>query len=824
MSEDGPRPKLSSAPTIAPSGGAAFVSPERAEREVDRSEAPSDLPERLGRYLPVREIGRGGMGRVIEAWDPDLRRPLAIKLIAGDRALTSRRLGRFVAEAQISAQLEHPNLVPVHDVGLLPDGRAWFAMRKVEGRSLHEVIYLLSQDDPEMRERWTRRGLLSALLQVCDALAYAHDRGVLHRDIKPANIMLGEFGEVLLLDWGVARLIGRRDPAGADTDGPPSSGEVDAFSIGKTVDGAGVGTAGYCSPEQARGTWDELDERCDVFSLGSVLYEAMTLHPTFPGQTPAQIAFATISGPPRDPRDRFPKLRIPDELAAICMKALATAPIDRYRTARELAAALRSFLEGRRRRQEAAEQTDAARRAWIRHRELDLELKRLESEEVELQERFRPWTAREDKRPLLDLQDRLSEARIERMQAFSELVGACERALSRDPDSPDARALLADAFVDRLGDAEERGDPEGARWFEARARQLDDGRHAEFLEGDGTVTLITAPAGVEVVARRVDPTGLVWGLGEPRAIGRTPLLRATLPKGSWQLELRGRGLRDTTYPVLLGRCRHWDSGPAPVPLLSEREIGEGWVYVPPGPFVAGGFVGEQHQGERGERDLPGFLIARDQVTMAEYGAFLTDLHRQDPAEAWDRSPRDNSDATDGGVRFWARPGHDGVYAPPEQDRDGDRWDPRWPVMGISWDDAMAYARWAGERDGLPTTLPTEYQWEKAARGVDGRPHPWGDRFDATLCHVRYSCPDRPQPAPIATYPHDTSIYGMRDSAGGMREWCGDPSYAGDDRRRPVRGGGWSSFSTYAHLGHRAGTERWSCFQGIGFRLARSLPG
>ena len=816
---------LHSAPTVAADSGYQFVSAERASRDVDRSAAPADLPERLGRYIPLAELGRGGMGRVIDAWDPDLRRHVAIKLITSDRALDGRRLARFVAEAQISAQLEHPNIVPVHDVGLAPDGRVWFAMRKVGGRSLHEILHLARCGDEATCARWTRRALVSALLQVCEALGYAHDRGVLHRDVKPANIMFGRFGEVLLLDWGVARLTTResdsRDPESAP---PTASGDdVDHLQLAQTADGATVGTVGYSSPEQARGAVSELDARSDLFSLGAVLYEAMTLRPAYPGSSVEEIAFATMAGPPEDPRERVPELRISDELAEICMRALATERGARYSSAGALAAALRSFLDGRRRRQEAARETEAAKRAWIRHRELDQELKRLEATELELEQRYRPWTARDDKRPLLELQDRLPEARIERTRAFSELIGACERALSREPDSVETRALLADAFVDRLTDAEARGDREDAQWFEARARQLDDGRHDVYLRGDGTLSLITAPAGAEVVARRVERTGLVWGLGQPRSLGVTPLLRVPLPMGSWQLEVRARGLLDTVYPVVLGRARHWDSGATPIPLFGEQEIGDGWAYVPAGPFIAGGFEGEQRQQPRAEREIEGFLFRRDLVTTGEYGLFLTELHKRSPEEAWDRSPRDNSDAKTGGVRFWGRPGPDGVYAPPERDRDGDRWDPQWPAMGISWDDAMAYAAWVGERDGVPTTLPTEAQWEKAARGVDGRTFPWGDRFDATLCQVRYSSEHRPLPVPIASYPHDVSVYGMRDAAGTMREWCGDLTYGGDDRLRPVRGASWSSFSSYAHLSHRAGTEKWSCFQSIGFRLARGLP-
>jgi len=147
-------------------------------------------------------------------------------------------------------------------------------------------------------------------------------------------------------------------------------------------------------------------------------------------------------------------------------------------------------------------------------------------------------------------------------------------------------------------------------------------------------------------------------------------------------------------------------------------------------------------------------------------------------------------ADDRGGQYWRRPDPGDAYEPPERDRDGHRWDPRWPVGGISWHDALAYCDWRGERDGRPYRLPTEEEWEKAAGGVDGRRYPWGDDFDSTLCVMRYSTSTQATPRPVGHAETDVSVYGVRDVAGSMATWCAEREFDGDRDRRPARGGSW----------------------------------
>ena len=244
------------------------------------------------KYTFVKELGRGGMGAVYLAEDRELARLVAIKVL-NTPEITEDLRDRMVREAQIIARLEHPGIVPVHDVGTLPDGRIFYAMKYVRGSRLDEYA---TQGAP-LRDR------LRKFQAVCDAVAFAHAHGVIHRDLKPQNIMIGSFGEVLVLDWGVAKLISLRDD-------PRSS----AFP--ETMEGTVIGTRPYMSPEQARGEIDQLDERSDIYALGAVLYFLLNDQP-----------------------------RVSKAAHAICSKAMASEKEQRYATASELSADVGHLLD-----------------------------------------------------------------------------------------------------------------------------------------------------------------------------------------------------------------------------------------------------------------------------------------------------------------------------------------------------------------------------------------------------------------------------------------------------------------------------------------------
>ncbi|MFM2090245.1 MAG: Serine/threonine-protein kinase PknB [Planctomycetota bacterium] len=292
-----------------------------------------------GRYAIQGEIARGGIGVVVRAADRDLGREVAIKVMGGDPRSMRARL-RFVEEAQVTGQLEHPNIVPVHDLGFAPDGRPYFTMQLLKGRTLAEVLALRGQ------ERWPLPRLVGVLRSICNGVAYAHSRGVVHRDLKPANIFLGDFGEVWLCDFGLAKVgAGRQWRRAGDAGARPKG--LRSASPHLTQQGAIEGTPAYMAPEQAVGDVAAIDERTDIYALGAILYEILAGVPPAEGRDLDEVLSRVRAGRIIPPAVRSPGREPPLELSAVAMKALATDPDRRYQRAGDLSLDLEAWLEGR---------------------------------------------------------------------------------------------------------------------------------------------------------------------------------------------------------------------------------------------------------------------------------------------------------------------------------------------------------------------------------------------------------------------------------------------------------------------------------------------
>ncbi len=837
-------------PGIAPEPDARLFD---ALRDHEKERAA--LEGSISRYERGEELGRGGIAVVYRAWDRKLRRDVALKVLHAHLESSPEARTRFQREWQAAARLSHPNIVTVYDAGE-EKGQLFLVMELVPGTPLNRVL---------LAHRYEMKSMLELLEKVAGAVHHAHESGVVHRDLKPANILVSEGGEPKVADFGLAHLSVHESmfsTAGAAVGTPVymAPEQVLGNEIDRRTDVYALGAILY---EIATGRPPHTGAAVsEIFA--KVIGDDPVLPRKINPRAPAEVEIIAMKALDKAPRRRYesalafaddlrrhlehrPILAHPPSLISKVLKRIRRRPalsglltvllfgaltvlgvvvggrvrhaqaVDRLREEARKADAEGRTSEAadafsRLRQLEPGDAEAAGKSVDLRNRALEEDRKRrarglvdasrrLKSGEIPQVETERAkvaaeaealgkevlgWEGPERKRAIWE-RERRTESLNQRVHALrARVLDDLTTAYFLDPGNDFVRHAYLEECWDRMREAEEGDDAASVAAWSERIRSVRDEPWISKLDAGGTLTVESDPAGAEISLFRYEE-------GEDRrSIPRPHRAGPALPRGSYLVVLKKPGFVDVRYPVWIERgTRHV----AKIRLYAESQIGADFVYVPAGPFLMGG---DPHAYLSGPRHVEvvkeDFFIGRYEVTAGEYLAFLNDLiAEQGGGEAQKRVPRS---APTAGYCWEIPPDARATELPAG-------WSARWPVSGISWYDADAYCRWRTKKSGATHRLPTNQEWEKAARGADGRLFPWGNHFDWGFTKGGDSRPGKPELEEVGTFGKDESPYGVRDMSGSLREWC-EPK---DGERRTavhIRGGvysfgGISSFRVSARL-------------------------
>ncbi len=808
---------------------------ESLEKRCGLAPAVLDLLERFrgglrslgGRYELRGEIGRGATGVVYRAWDVELHRMVAVKLLHADLASNATMIARLKQEAVAIARLAHPNLLGLYDVGEV-GGLPYLVLQLLEGPGLAEQI--ASRSLP-VRKR-------VELIEKCArAVHHAHQHGIIHRDLKPGNIKIDADGEPHVLDFGLAHLGG----AGA----------------GLTQTGASLGTPSYMAPEQARG--DDADARSDVYGLGATLYEALVGRPPFAAATLDELFMKIRLEEPAAPRRLDPS--IPADLDLVVRKTLEKTRSRRYETAEAFADDLRRHLDGEPVLARAPGPISLAKRFVRRHKTMssiaavvavtliavvaraEMHRSAVRSAEATARslmvreawaEAAAAWSTAirlAPERSEFHSQKRVAEEVDVAVRAFArrgtpldeqEAEQACLSAWALDPSVVEPRRILSVFYLERHEKARYARDAAALEFWRSRIIATGIAGAREKIEAKATVKVGSRPGGAvahlfryEERAKRLVPlpcdgeevVEAALESVEPLARG-SPVSPSAypLPETAFNEVVFPLRLRPGSYVVVLrleaasARFPFYIADASQrmeVEVQLARDLPAGFVYVPGGPFLMRSDPRALDFEHRPSNVAP-FLIATFSTTCGEYLEFVNDRSFHSVEAAAKRVPAP-----------WKRDGGRFVIAGMRAE-DG--------VDGVSVQDAEAYATWrtAGS-ERWRYFLPSADQWEKAARGVDGRFFPWGDKIEPGFAATSESCAARGAGRePVGLFPADESPYGVRDLAGVVANWT-----RGDGQRAwgVIKGGSAKLTAVFSRSASRVNLATADVREGVGFRLA-----
>lgn len=828
------------------------------------------------RYEELGVLGEGGMGQIMRVKDRHLNRVVAMKRLKPGLQQNSELVRRFVEEARATSQLQHPGIVPVYEMGRSAGGSFFFTMKEIKGRTLTKAIreahdtFQKQQSEQDAAGRFRFRGLIDIFHRVCETVAYAHKRGVLHRDLKPDNIMLGEHGEALVVDWGLVKLTDEE----VGVEQSSVSGELHSTQVGVIK-----GTPAYMSPEQASGATDRVGPQSDVYALGTILYEILSGRPPIGGDSIVEMLSHVIRGDILPPgrvdtvsmmvsgtrwdkvfhasNPSFEGLLLPAALVQICDKALALEPEERFADAGELAFEVARWLEGAQQRERGLAVVHSARELFPKIKALSYQAEMLNQQAEVMLEGVDSWESEEKKIMGWEVQDQAQQKEREAQLLQLETEQLLQGALTHTPDLIEAHTMLCSIYEGMHRRSEEGGDTELVIRAEKSLLSHIDAlpkehpkrlRHMAYLKGDGAVSLVTDPPGVAVRLFRYEKRRRRLVPEFVRLLGQTPLVEVPLAQGSYLLILQKEGYEDIHYPVQIGRQEHWsgvapnDSEPGSISMCRTGEQPLGACYVPMGWFQAGGDEKARGCFAKQKVWLDSFWIQKFPVTHREYLKFLNSLVRSGrEGDAVLHAPRRRSAQGERYVMLYQR-SEDGLFLLEEEEAPR-LYLPEQPVVCIRWSDGEAYAKWLSEETGRAWRLPCEMEWEKAARGVDGRFYPWGNFLDPSwVCMSLSHRSQNKSMHMVDSFPIDESPYGVRGMGGNVRGWCIDlyhPSGPPVDNhrlqrihranhveppkfmQRSIRGGSWTDDANIVRCAFRSWRGEGFRNTNVGLRLVQS---
>ena len=812
----------------------------------------------------IEQYAQGGTGEIFTAQDTTLGRTVAVKTLRPKNQYSLDQIERLVREAKAAAQLEHPNIVPIHSLGVSPSRGVYFTMKRLRGDSLRHIVNQLSLRNPAYTSVYTGTVLISIFMKICQGISYAHSKGIIHRDLKPENILVGNYGEVTIIDWGLVKKMdgGTHIPGRRKVSRPPSErpssvslavsrsdpklsaamskSSVSLPSGNLTQNGQLNGTPRFMSPEQTLGDVDDIDSRSDIYALGVILYELLTFKNPFEELADEDEIFNAVSrGIYQKPRQTERKYSISPELEAICLKAMAVDKEERYQAVGELIKDLMahqeelpvsaykapphvrvmklakrnpiktsamlscvvaifvylmvsSFLDSLYFKRTMRQVQVSVAMAEIKLEQLDKRLEKVEKASttatpVESIEELTP--ERYD-----ELHDEIEGHFNEANLMLNSVVGLHHGAQSVIQDWRERIMTAQIEFCLKYGRIKEMrklrnimsaamgGDLEA---YSYKMRTLIRDMENALL-GTCHLQLESDPPGADVMINLVEQTAdgvMVMGVPAHDELLFTPIYDLALGKGTYIVTLRMDGAPDLSFPVTL---KHGENKQLMVDI--PREVPDGMVYVPRGPCLVGGTQSPYKR--EYEPEVEPFYISRREVTNREYIAFWLTLQDTKLLNAY-MSRVILSRGSNLPKNAWNRNGK------PIQEIDLDK-----PVVGIPREAAQAYCAWYGSRHGRPCRLPTAEEWEKAARGTDGRLYPWGNVFVTDYAFTYENKKARKEYglwAKPESFPMDVSPYGVYDMAGNVREWTGSDFPESDGVFPQIKGASSSTTSRYLPL-------------------------